>query len=81
MKLINYENSYLFAGRSMDANVISALNETRSAKIDYSILERNRNQISLMFFLIYIIITLILILVSTIIGIKKLTDCYSIYQV
>ena len=70
MKLIKYENSYLFAGRSMDANVISALNETRSAKIDYSILERNRNQISLIFFLIYIIITLILILVSTIIGIK-----------
>ena len=70
MKLVNYENSYLFAGRSMDANVISALNETRSAKIDYSILERNRNQISLIFFLIYIIITLILILVSTIIGIK-----------
>ena len=70
MKLINYDNSYLFAGRSMDANVISALNETRSAKIDYSILERNRNQISLIFFLIYIIITLILILVSTIIGIK-----------
>ena len=50
MKLVNYENSYLFAGRSMDANVISALNETRSAKIDYSILERNRNQISLIFF-------------------------------
>ena len=70
MKLINYENSYLFAGRSMDANVISALNETRSAKIDYSILERNRNQISLIFFLLYIIITLILILVSTIISIK-----------
>ena len=70
MKLINYENSYLFSGRSMDANVISALNETRSAKIDYSILERNRNQISLIFFLIYIIITLVLILISTIIGIK-----------
>jgi len=70
MKLINFESSYLFAGRSMDANVISALNETRSAKIDYSILERNRNQISLIFFLIYIIITLVLILISTIIGIK-----------
>ena len=70
MKLVNYENSYLFSGRSMDANVISALNETRSAKTDYSLLERNRNQISLIFFLIYIIITLILILVSTIIGIK-----------
>ena len=70
MKLTNYENSYLFAGRSMDANVISALNETRSAKIDYSTLERNRNQISLIFFLIYIIITLVLILVSTIVGIK-----------
>ncbi len=70
MKLQNYDDSYLFAGRSMDANVISALNETRSAKTDYSILERNRNQISIIFFLIYIIITLILILVSIIFGIK-----------
>ena len=29
MKLINYENSYLFAGRSMDANVISTCKSTR----------------------------------------------------
>ena len=62
VKLKNYENSYLFAGRSMDANVISALNDTVSAKNEYTFLENNRDQISLIFVLIYIVISLILIL-------------------
>ena len=70
VKLKNYENSYLFAGRSMDANVISALNDTVSAKNEYTFLENNRDQISLIFVLIYIIISLILILLSTFIGLK-----------
>jgi len=70
VKLKNYENSYLFAGRSMDANVISALNDTVSAKNEYIFLENNRDQISLIFVLIYIVISLILILLSTFIGLK-----------
>ena len=70
VKLKNYENSYLFAGRSMDANVISALNDTVSAKNEYTFLENNRDQISLIFVLIYIVISLILILLSTFIGLK-----------
>ena len=70
VKLKNYENSYLFAGRSMDANVISALNDTISAKNEYIFLENNRDQISLIFVLIYIVISLILILLSTFIGLK-----------
>ncbi len=70
VKLKNYENSYLFAGRSMDANVISALNDTISAKNEYTFLENNRDQISLIFVLIYIVISLILILLSTFIGLK-----------
>ena len=70
VKLNNYENSYLFAGRSMDANVISALNDTVSAKNEYTFLENNRDQISLIFVLIYIVISLILILLSTFIGLK-----------
>ncbi len=70
VKLKNYENSYLFAGRSMDANVISALNDTVSAKNEYTFLEKNRDQISLIFVLIYIVISLILILLSTFIGLK-----------
>ena len=70
VKLKNYENSYLFAGRSMDANVISALNDTVSAKNEYTFLENNRDQISLIFVLIYIVISLILILLSTFVGLK-----------
>ncbi len=70
VKLKNYDESYLFAGRSMDANVISALNETISAKKEYTFLESNRDQISLIFVLIYIVISLILILLSTFIGLK-----------
>ncbi len=70
VKLNNYVGLYLFAGRSMDANVISAVNDTRSAKNEYIFLEESRNQISLVFILIYFIITLALILFSTIIGLK-----------
>ena len=40
VKLKNYENSYLFAGRSMDANVISALNDTVSAKMNIHFLKK-----------------------------------------
>tara|TARA_A100001035_G_C27783386_1_gene502993 strand:+ start:271 stop:2058 length:1788 start_codon:yes stop_codon:yes gene_type:complete len=70
IKLKNYENFYLFAGRSMDGNVISALNDTVSARNEYNFLENNRDQISLIFVLIYIVISLILILMSTYIGLK-----------
>jgi len=70
VKLKNYNDSYLFAGRSMDANVISALNDTISAKNEYTFLESNRNQISLIFVLIYIVVSLTLILLSTFVGLK-----------
>ena len=70
VKLKNYENAYLFAGRSMDRNVISALNDTVSARKEYTFLEKNRDQISLIFILMYIVISLILILLSTFIGLK-----------
>ena len=70
VKLKKYDNSYLFAGRSMDANVIGALNNTISAKNEYTFLESNRGQISIIFVLIYIVVSLILILLSTFIGLK-----------
>ena len=70
VKLDNFENSYLFAGRSMDSNVLSALNDTVSARNEYTFLESNRNQISIIFVLLYVIITLVLILISTFFGLK-----------
>ncbi len=70
VKLKNMQDSYLYVGRSMDANVISALNDTISARNEYTFLETNRNKISFMFVLTYIVITLIIILLSTLIGIR-----------
>lgn len=70
VKLKNFTDSYLFAGRSMDADVIAALNNTISAKDEYTFLESNRNQISMIFVLIYVVISLVLILLSTFIGLK-----------
>ena len=70
VKLSNYSDWYLFAGRSMDANVVSALNDTISARNEYTFLENNRDQISLIFVLMYVVISLILILLSTFIGLK-----------
>ena len=70
IKLDNFNDSYLFAGRSMDANVLSALNDTISARNEYTFLEKNRNQISIIFILIYVIISLLLVLLSTFLGLK-----------
>ena len=70
MKLTAYDNIFLYAGRSMDPNVIIAVNDTRSAKQEFSILEKNRNQISIIFIILYLVVTLILILISIIVGIS-----------
>ena len=53
----------------MDPNVIIAVNDTRSAKQEFSTLEKNRNQISIIFIILYLVATLILILISIIVGI------------
>ncbi len=70
IKLNNYNNRYLFTGRTMDANVTSALNDTISARNEYTFLETNRDRISLIFGLIYVVISLTLILLSTLVGLK-----------
>ncbi len=70
IKLNKFDEYYLYAGRSMDGNVISALNDTVSAKNEYTLLEISRDKISLIFILLYVIVSLILILISIIIGIN-----------
>ena len=70
IKLNNFDDYYLYAGRSMDGNVIGALNDTISAKNQYTFLEISRDKISLIFILLYVIVSLILILISIIIGIN-----------
>ncbi|MDC3262716.1 ATP-binding protein [Pelagibacterales bacterium] len=70
IKLPNFINAYLYVGRPLDPNVTKAFDETKSAINEYSNLETNRTQIAIVFMLIYILAILILIFVSTLIGIR-----------
>ena len=70
IKLPNFINAYLYVGRPLDPSVTKAFDETKSAVTEYSNLENNRTQIAVVFMLIYILAILILIFVSTLIGIR-----------
>jgi two-component system nitrogen regulation sensor histidine kinase NtrY len=70
IKLPNFINKYLYVGRPLDPSVTKAFDETKSAVTEYSNLENNRTQIAVVFMLIYILAILILIFVSTLIGIS-----------
>ncbi len=77
IKLEKYLDLYLYVGRPMDNRVLSALNDTRSAQYDFNRLEENRTKLSVIFILIYLIITMILIFISIIVGIgfaRKIVD-------
>ncbi len=70
IKLPNFINAYLYVGRPLDPNVTKAFDETKSAISEYSNLENNRTEIAVVFMLIYILAILILVFVSTVIGIR-----------
>ena len=77
IKLDKYLDLYLYVGRQMDNRVLTALKDTKSAQNDFNRLEENRSKLSVIFILIYLIITMILIFISIIIGIgfaRKIVD-------
>ena len=77
IRLPDFINAYLYVGRSLDPKVTKALDETKSVVAEYSNLENNRTQIAIVFMLIYILSILILIFISTLIGLrfaKKIVD-------
>ena len=77
IKLDKYLDLYLYVGRPMDNRVLTALSETRSAQNDFNRLEENRSKLSVIFILIYLIITMVLIFISIIVGIgfaRKIVD-------
>jgi two-component system nitrogen regulation sensor histidine kinase NtrY len=77
IKLDKYLDLYLYVGRPMDNRVLTALKDTKSAQNDFNRLEENRSKLSVIFILIYLIITMILIFISIIIGIgfaRKIVD-------
>ena len=70
IKLPNFINAYLYVGRPLDPKVTKAFDDTKSAVNEYSVLENNRTQIAVVFMLIYILTILILIFISTLIGLR-----------
>ncbi|MFL2899663.1 MAG: ATP-binding protein [Candidatus Pelagibacterales bacterium] len=77
IKLDKYLDLYLYVGRPMDNRVLTALKDTKSAQNDFNRLEENRSKLSVIFILIYLIITMVLIFISIIVGIgfaRKIVD-------
>ncbi len=77
IKLDKYLDLYLYVGRPMDNRVLTALNETKSAQNDFNRLEENRSKLSVIFILIYLIITMVLIFIAIMVGIgfaRKIVD-------
>ena len=70
IKLPNFINSYLYVGRPLDPKVTKAFDDTKSAVSEYSNLEKNRTQIAIVFMLIYVLIILVLIFISTLVGLR-----------
>ena len=77
IKLDKYLDLYLYVGRPMDNRVLTALKDTKSAQNDFNRLEENRSKLSVIFILIYLIITMVLIFIAIIVGIgfaRKIVD-------
>ncbi len=70
IKLNNYENLYLFSFQNVDEKINLFLKETGEASTYYYKVKKNTFIIQITFFIIYIIFTLILILMSAMFGIN-----------
>ena len=70
IKLNNYKNLYLFSFKDVDKKINSFLQETGEASSYYYRVKNNTLNIQISFFIIYIIFTLMLVLMSAIFGIN-----------
>ena len=70
IKLNNYKNLYLYSFQNVDKKINSFLKETGDASTYYFRVKSNTLKIQISFFIIYIIFTLILVLMSAIFGIN-----------
>ena len=70
IKLNNYKNLYLYSFQNVDKKINSFLKETGDASTYYYRVKSNTLKIQISFFIIYIIFTLILILMSASFGIN-----------
>ena len=70
IKLNNFKNLYLFSFQNVDEKINSFIKETGDASAYYYKVKQNTFKIQITFFIIYIIFTLILILMSALFGIN-----------
>ena len=70
IKLNNYDDMYLYSFQDVDKKINSFLKETGEASSYYYRIKGNTLKIQISFFIIYIIFTLILILMSALFGIN-----------
>ena len=70
IKLNNYKDIYLYSFQNVDKEINSFLKETGEASTYYYSVKRNTLKIQLTFFIVYIIFTLILVLMSALFGIN-----------
>ncbi len=70
IRLNNYKNLYLYSFQNVDKKINSFLKETGDASTYYFRVKSNTLKIQISFFIIYIIFTLILVLMSAIFGIN-----------
>ncbi len=70
IKLNNYKNLYLYSFQNVDRKINSFLKETGDASTYYYRVKSNTLKIQISFFVIYIIFTLILVLMSATFGIN-----------
>ena len=70
IKLNNYDDMYLYSFQDVDKTINSFLKETGEASSYYYRIKGNTLKIQISFFIIYIIFTLILILMSALFGIN-----------
>ena len=70
IKLNNFENMYLYSFQEVDKKINSFLKQTGDASTYYYRIKKNTLEIQISFFIIYIIFTLILVLMSAMFGIN-----------
>jgi two-component system nitrogen regulation sensor histidine kinase NtrY len=70
IKLNNYDDMYLYSFQDVDKKINSFLKETGEASSYYYRIKTNTLKIQISFFIIYIIFTSILVLVSALFGIN-----------
>jgi two-component system nitrogen regulation sensor histidine kinase NtrY len=68
VKLVPFDDTYLYVGRSVDARVLQHLAETRAAADEYQNLEKRRITFQVTFALIYVAVALVTLLAAIWLG-------------